>query len=126
MPRGMAPYWCPPDVDDRRGMGPGSCGLARAGTGRRLDALWQVLADVAGPKPAVFSPVGVPVRAVWAARAVLPAAPDALLAIRDLPRPLHVRTGIATLPRHQKPADEDEQPAQVELVELTELAHQIS
>src|SRR2546430_10864280 len=106
-------------------MEPGSSGLAfRARAGRRLHVPGQLLADVAGPEPPILSPVGVPVGTVWAARAVLPAAPDALLAVGDLPGPLHVGAGIAPLPRDQEPPDEDEQPAEVELDELTELAHQ--
>src|SRR5437588_3318489 len=107
-------------------MAPGPSGLLlRLGTGRRLGVLRQLPADVAGPEPPVLPPVGVPVGAVRAPRAVLAAAPDALLTVGDLAGALHVRAGIAPLPRDQEPPDEDEEPAQVELVELAQLAHQV-
>src|SRR5690242_11022782 len=100
-------------------MARGDARLGRRTGGHRVG---ELLADVARADPAALSPVRVPVRAVGAPRAVLPPATDVLLPVGDLP----LRGGLSpALARSEQPPHEDEEPAQVELVELPDLAHEL-
>ena len=92
---------------------------------RGLGALGELLSDVPRPESPALTPIRVPVRPVGAARAVRPAASDVLLAVRDLARVLHVPAGVTALSRHQEPPDEDEEPPEVELVQIPDLAHEV-
>jgi len=65
---------------------------------------------------------------VRTARTSLPAAPDQLLAERDLAPASRGWRGLGVLrrPGHEEPADEDHEPAQVVLVQVPDLADQRS
>src|SRR5438309_8726715 len=93
---------------------------------RTRRVLRKVLADVARADPAVLSPVRVPVGPVRTPRAIVATAPDVLLPVGHGPRRLDLRPGVETLSGHDEASDEDEEPAQIELVELADLPHQLA
>src|SRR5438876_2664053 len=100
--------------------------LGRGAPLRWLDVRGELLADVPGAQPALLAPVRVPVRPMRAPGAILPAAPDVLLPVCHLPSPLDLHARIAALPGDEESPDEDQEPAQVELVQFADLPHEVA
>jgi hypothetical protein len=94
---------------------------------RDVSPLGELLSDVAGPKPAFFTPVRVPIRPMRAARTALFAAADGLEPVGDL-RVLRwtilLETGSVAM--KQKPPDEDHQAPEVVLVQASDGPDQLS
>src|SRR5256885_6843520 len=121
----LSPEWDPDRVRATGRASPASVlgtGVPVGGVGVR----GELLADVAGAEAALLAPVGVPVRPVRAAGAVLASAPNVLLSVRHLPRALHVGPGVAALAGDEEPPDEDQETPEVELVEVADLAHEVT
>src|SRR2546423_1646556 len=100
--------------------------LGRGIPPRRIGVLGELLADVPRTQAAILTPVRVPVRPMRAPGAVLPATPNVLLPVGHLARPLDLDPRIPALPGDQEPPDEDQEPAQIELVQFADLPHEVA
>jgi hypothetical protein len=85
---------------------------------RDVCALWQLLSDVPRAKAPIFTPVGVPVRAMRTAGTAVLSALDRLEPVGDF-RLLGGAFGIeaGAVPMKEQPTDEDHQAPKVVLVE---------
>ena len=88
---------------------------------------WELFSDVAGPKPAFLTPIGVPVRPVRAAGAAILSAADGFEAVSDL-RVLRgailLETGAIAL--KEQPPHEDHQTPEVVFVKAPDGPDQLS